>query len=83
MLTRGLLVFRKLNSQAPARLMWQRRSECQKKKTCLVATDAATSLTIANAYARTAAKRLAATAAQATAEQQADKHNSSLAVTRL
>jgi hypothetical protein len=30
-------------------------------------------LTIANAYARTAAKLLAATAAQATAEQQADK----------
>jgi hypothetical protein len=53
--------------------MWQRRSECPKKKTCLVATDAATSLTIANAYAPIAAKLLAATAAQATAEQQADK----------
>jgi len=40
---------------------------------CLVATDAANSSTIANAYAHTAAKVLAATAAQATAEQQADK----------
>jgi hypothetical protein len=40
---------------------------------CLVATDAATSLTIANVYARTAAKLLVATAAQAMAEQQADR----------
>jgi len=38
-----------------------------------VATDAATSLTIANAHARIVAKLLAATAAQATAEQQADR----------
>ena len=38
----------------------------------LVATDAATSLTIANVYARIAARLLAATAAQATAERQAD-----------
>jgi hypothetical protein len=40
---------------------------------CLVATDAANSLTIASVYALTAAKVLAATAALATAEQQADK----------
>jgi hypothetical protein len=41
---------------------------------CLVATDAANSLTTANAYAHTAAKVLAATVAQATAKQQADKN---------
>jgi hypothetical protein len=40
---------------------------------CLVATDAANSLTIASACAHTAEKVLAATAAQATVEQQADK----------
>jgi hypothetical protein len=39
----------------------------------LVATNAATSLTTASAYAHTAARVLAATAAQATVEQQADK----------
>jgi hypothetical protein len=53
--------------------MQQRRSEWQKKKTSLDATNAANSLTIANAYAPTAAKLQDATAAQATAEQQADK----------
>jgi hypothetical protein len=40
---------------------------------CLVATAAANSLITASAYAHTAAKVLAATAAPATAEQQADK----------
>jgi hypothetical protein len=40
---------------------------------CLVATDAANSSTTANACAHTAEEVLAATAAQATAEQQADK----------
>jgi len=40
---------------------------------CLVATDAANSLTIASACAPIAAKVLAATAALVTVEQQADK----------
>jgi hypothetical protein len=40
---------------------------------CLVATSAATPSTIANVYAHTAAKVLAATAALVTVEQQADK----------
>jgi hypothetical protein len=39
----------------------------------LVVTDAATSLTIASAYAHTAARLLIAIAALATARQQADK----------
>jgi hypothetical protein len=68
------MFFRNLNSEALASRIWQRRSEWQKKRvSCLVATDAATSLTIANAYARIVARLLAATAAQATAEQRADK----------
>jgi len=41
--------------------------------TCLVATDAANSSMTANVCAHTAAQVLAATAAQATVEQQADK----------
>jgi hypothetical protein len=45
-----------------------------KKVICLVATDAAKSSTTASACARTAGKVLAVTAAQATAEQQADKN---------
>jgi hypothetical protein len=40
---------------------------------CLVATDAANSLTIASVYVPTAVKVLAVTAALVTAEQQADK----------
>jgi hypothetical protein len=40
---------------------------------CLVATNAANSLTTANAHAHTAAKPQAASAAPATARQQADK----------
>jgi hypothetical protein len=56
--------------------MQQRRIECPKKKTnCLVATDAAKSSTTASACAHTAEKVLAATAAQATAEQQADNNS--------
>jgi hypothetical protein len=53
--------------------MQQRRTEWQKKKSCLVATDAANSLTTASAHAHTAAKLRVASAALATAEQQADK----------
>jgi len=53
--------------------MRQRRIEWGRKKSCLVATDAANSLTTASAHAHTAAKPLAANAARATARQQADK----------
>jgi hypothetical protein len=42
-------------------------------KRCLVATDAANSLMTANAHAHTAARLQVASAALATAEQQADK----------
>jgi len=44
---------------------------------CLVATDAATSLTTASAYVHTAVRVLAVTAALATAGQQADSAYSS------
>ena len=67
------LVFRKLNSQAHESTMQQRRIEWGKKKSCLVATDAANSLTTASARVHTAAKPMAASAALATAGQQADK----------
>ena len=48
----------------------------KQRKKCLVVKDAATPSTTANALAPTAAKLLAATAAQATAKQQADNSNS-------
>ena len=53
--------------------MLQRRIEWVRKKSCLIAKDAANSLTTASAHAHTAAKPRAASAALATARQQADK----------
>ena len=70
------LVFRKVNSQVHEGIMWQRRIEWEKKKSCLVATDAANSSTTANACARTAVKLRTAIVVLATAKQQADKKTS-------
>jgi len=69
------VLFRKLNSQPLTSRMWQRRTEWQKKKKSLDAIDAANSLTIASAYAPTAARLQIAIAALVTAEQQAADKN--------